>query len=493
MKDVFDSLDLFRIPFQFNIENKQLFSTIISKALSLIFIVISILVLILNLDSMISRKNITISNYRTSLSAEDMFELNNSNNFFAFSFISNDFSYSLNETNDKYYKYLKVLAHIYNSSDDLSYDLLIHDCPDTFKIGIYSNQTFQTKKCVNFMNYQLRGNLFDNFKQYSTFDLMVNFDKNQYLLDYPNDTLPSTYGFLNYYFPYSTLLLEKFDNSFNINFGRDYQTLVADTSQYYLLFFSRDEIHTYYDYFDSKKVSIDIVHSISYNLNYYGDSNPDYIIKMCFNLSPIKSVYMRKYMNIQDVINNVNSIISIVSIVFGIIASSFNQMKLKQKIIEEIFILNTNDVNNCIFIINLVQNEEKMNKNSRNSLKKRSELIKINTQKKVSFSDYFLLNAKFLCCKLKHDEIRKKRDYELIISKFNSLIQIKEILTTLNYVKNLKRMFLTKHKWIDEKIILNDSKSFIRKEKPFIPKTWITKRRLITKKKKNFELIDSNN
>jgi hypothetical protein len=212
------------------------------------------------------------------------------------------------------------------------------------------NIRVKPNQCVDFDHYYLMGDIYNYNNDITSIWFKVKFDKNKYSKDNTNDTLPKSLGYLYYYYHISSLKLENYDKTIDIQLGNDYQNILFELNQFYMYFYSVDEIHTYYDYLDSKKELTDSVTSINSSFNYYAFYESDVLIQLSYNLSPVKSIYFRKYMNFQDVINNLNSIISVISIVFNILSSSYNLFRLKQKITGEVFLLNTSNDDYSILV-----------------------------------------------------------------------------------------------------------------------------------------------
>ena len=81
-----EKIDLFSTNFQFNFKNKTNYSTGFSLTLSLLFIILSLIILSWNLELMFTRTNIIVNSYMTTVGTDDKIIFNETNSFFGFSF-----------------------------------------------------------------------------------------------------------------------------------------------------------------------------------------------------------------------------------------------------------------------------------------------------------------------------------------------------------------------------------------------------------------------
>ena len=188
---------------------------------------------------------------------------------------------------------------------------------------------------------------------------------------------------------------------------------------------------------------------------------------MNFYLDPVKIVYDRKYLKVQDVVNNVSSMLNILYMILAIICRKYNNYKLKVNFIEEnIMYKGDKDEENILNLI-LIPPEEPVPanmdphdyQNSQELRKKKKFNLRLSINIKMKGYFEFLL-----CCK----DIQSNRNAisNLAEEYYKEFIDARSIILLLSQLKELKNVSLQKY----QKIILNATKIILDEEEMLIMK-----------------------
>ena len=329
-------LDLFKVNFQFNIYKASLFSTRFSQTSSILFIVVSIFTFIWNFTTMFQRSIFNINSYRTNINKNEKTIFNETNSFLGFS-LKKDILNGDIPKNSTILKYIRINSYSMN----LSYNnmtlinLSLINCNETFNKNFFNSFPIIPNYCVDFNNSFTLNNYFST-DDLTFFFFSIEFDREGYLRETNDNLTDNILGYLYFYYQISSINLENYTSPFNITMGYYYYPFYANMPQTNIISYDITEIHTDSSYM-GKNDNIDQVLSNSYNFQPYngGQFQKGTIFELQFIIYPIKTLYFRRYMKFQDVINNTNSSVSIIFLVFNLLCSSFNKIKLKHKFIEE--------------------------------------------------------------------------------------------------------------------------------------------------------------
>ena len=197
----------------------------------------------------------------------------------------------------------------------------------------------------------------------------------------------------------------------------------------------------------------------------YSVTNPNSpLLEMLFYLDPIKTVYAREYMKLQDVLNNVNSVTSILFWILTFICRRYNAYMLKVDFIQEnIMYKGDKDEENIMKIILNLDEPVHLNVDqvSQNSLEQRKDLD-AKWNKKIKMKTFF---NHLICCKRKQSIQNLVSDFAEDF--FDEFVDSRSIILLLAQLKDLKNATLPKYQNIvlnSTKIILNPKDLMIMKE-----------------------------
>ena len=318
-----EKIDLFSTNFQFNFKNKTNYSTGFSLTLSLLFIILSLIIFIWNLELMFTRTNINVNSYRTSVGTDDKIIFNETNSFLAFSFFDED--HETIPENSSVLKYLTIDFSYETSKglDSNSSKLELIKCNQTINKFLFNSSELN---CANFNNTYVQGNFYSANDLRKFYSIRFKFDQIGYLNE-TNSTNPFLFTIAIFY-PISTLNLSQFNNFHNINLGWITYNINFNQQKTYYMSYDLNEIHTDSS-FIGKSDNIENIISSKYNFLPSDPFLKDTIFELYLYLNPIKTLYYRKYMNFQDVLNNVNSSVSFIFLVFKLVSMNFNKIKMR--------------------------------------------------------------------------------------------------------------------------------------------------------------------
>ena len=496
MMSLLKNLDIFGVNFQFNINGQYLMKSEISGFLSIILIISTLVFALLNLTSLIERKNIFITNSQVTPNVVNYTQMNESNIVFAFSLTDS-------QGNTFYSEKLKDSLTISLTNNILqkgiSSNTTVNYFPCNASINYQILNVGALKQaelfCVNFSNIQLGGNVL-SFDDSKILNFKIFFNQTNFLKSNNVSALASVFPLLlKSLYNVVELDLINFKNPVSTSMTGGLVRLFYNLSTAFYVKMNKIKIITDVSYFTTNS-NLQEFFSMNDNWNSIinqGDSRKDPILNMRLSISPVEFNYYRSYMKIQDLLNNVNSFFSILFIITGLIGGYFNNLQLKLNFIEENFFVrqvkSKYKLQNLLENINQIpqkkdieMNNIEINKNDTfeplKIIKKKKKLLRDSVAKKntkkckkshFSYLDNIELNSdlKFgksfffqaLCCFIKNNEkdSYKFRVYDQATLTFNKFTDIYKVINLIDQFENLKYFFLNHY----QNNLLNHSKMIV--------------------------------
>ena len=513
-KNLIIKFDYFSITFQFHYKLNNNYKSFFGGTVFLLFLLLSIIFTLLNINDFIERKNMSLINYTKQLESAEEISFSNHSNIFAFGlkceFNKNIYDYLnvnvvniiLNSTNGNMTKKYNVLPFhpcteqdFYNAHNESFhlYELKNYYCPIKTKLtmkGLYNDNIFsyyeisatiKSKEAKFFQ--QLENILLNDQCRFEIYHMDTHIDA--YRFDNP------VYHFLNnHYVMLNPSLLLKM----NIFFKK---TIFTSYENY---FYDKSYTNYYLEYSNSEK------YFLEKGFQRYINKPKDYEVfsKIYLRSSMVSELIQRKYMKLSEFIAQIISFLSTTFIVLYLIIGKINYILSYQKILLDIFTIknfsnkfeiqrieinNINshlrenyDKNSITSRIDLINNNKINNIKENNDIKINNNSIKkmysnkIPLKKRNSDLIYAEKNIKFINDLEKGYNLIKTNIFEFIIIFFFKCYSSKKrkyIIDTskkifleldiLNYLKKINQIELIKNCLFNNK--LKDSVNFI--SKPF--------------------------
>jgi hypothetical protein len=526
MKEIFD---IFGEEFKFNYNGKYEFKTSFGAYTTLFYLGTLIAYFLWNLIAMFQHAGLNVNSYDTLVGKNELYSLNSSDTFLSFSinrFFANESN--LNESNTnftfQYYDYFNFASQIFiNNTEVEKLASPIHLCTKNLNNDYkYIELIPDSEKfffCYNFSSLtKIGGNFFSDQKFY--FTIQINFDFTRFKSDFPLINLDKFFP-LNINF-FSAILSVNPNNYKNLSVPfLALQTIhvtpnitsLISTSLKLNQIFTDSSIFSFIASNSTENIfSSDLSFMAEYidNRKYF----PDNLLQLNYYLNPIKKVYFRKYMKLQDVLNNVNSISALLMLIASMLVKNYNKYKIKVDFIQDNILFRMGKLKNND--ITLIPKNQNLNN---------PEVFKINPK-----NDSDLLNNENIVPKIEskqiidnfHDEpnknlIKKIKSSRLPVQKikmksffndlnfcqseetkrdlmysddsmnfFETLIDVKRILLLLGQFEDLKQIFLPLYQNAlleKTKIIMNDHQKNKKKKEDKLPNYFEKLKRKITTKK----------
>ena len=324
-------LDFFGEPFKLNYNGKYLFKSNLSTAFSVLTLLISAFWGVWNLYLMFTHNGLVINSYQTNLSKDDYYTFGE-DKYFAIKMTDNNSVDLLYQNSNflKYFTYESQFVGVGNHTNDLdlSYCNSIHSqfLPNDSNL-----------LCLNLNNSQLGGNFFSALQEKSYIHMTLFFEYDKFIQDRKDNSSIINIPFpiqIFIYSPIAILNLNNYDQPTTYETGVFSSQLYYNQSRYLQLQSDVIEISTDLSPIVNSNSSINIT---SLSGSFYSEQIylTDALLNLKFYLAPIKTIYYRSYMNLQNVLNNLNSVANFLFTILGFICRQYNTYKLKIDFIEE--------------------------------------------------------------------------------------------------------------------------------------------------------------
>ena len=374
IKKILSKFDFFGVKYSFYYKNKQKYYSATGGIAFIIFFIISLIYIIININSLFKRTSISIIYYDTPISVTDDFSFENYSTALSFGITCGNYDEKVNPSlhNDLFYlefKYTK-LSKVKGQKNKIKKDIPIKLCKHSDFFNEY-NTSFDSLGlsalyCPDFSNESIHGMYSDeNFSYYEIriraksikdtsyyINLFTNYDCKLMLYylnvgtniyDFKNPITktidlqfiqlsPVEYNKLNIYFQ-----LIKFDSDENY-FFESYKTK-------YYVDYSRNEIYNVYKGVDRFEVK-----------------GRDYenFAKMYLRADTQRKLISRRYLKFYEFIANIYGIIKAFHFIFSLFIMKLNSFYSQQSVIKKIFyIKNINNHNQMPKNINIILKNHK--------------------------------------------------------------------------------------------------------------------------------------
>ena len=471
------NFDLFGEPLKLYYNGEYLFKTGLSGILSVSLLMVTATYLIWNVYSMTERSGLIMDNYQTTMKDDDPLYIFNQSNFYLgfrlFTSSGNNI-FAKRSNLSKYFKFKSIYFEKYKDGSSDSTTLNIFPCNISINpmvpnlTGLY---------CLDFNNSELGGNYY-SISQYFYVQANIYFNYSLFYSDYNTSVnifpvraavyYPTTYiDPLDYDDPLS-------NGPANYNFRCNYNITKNVEISAQLI-----EMNTDSSYISKSKST---QNAFTSNYKFFSEEYliSNRILSLTFFLDPIKNVYNRRYMKLQDVINFVNSLAHILFLIFGLLCSSYNEYKLKVDFIEENILyrmdeIEKNDFNRKPLILNtelpIINTESPIDPiviaKSRNepenekSTKMAKLKYKFNKKpEKIKMKSFF----NHLFC-FKPNKISRSYSVSDAANQFlKDFIDVKKYILLLAQFEELKEIWLRKY----QNVVLNRSKIILKPKEMMI-------------------------
>ena len=396
-----------------------------------------------------------MNSYRTSINNDDSIIFNETNSFLGFSFYQDSVGNQLPE-NSTLTKYLTIRPNLLKSKSIVPYltKLSLMNCNETLNKSFYNSFSWFPNYCVDFNNSLAMDNFF-SLNDVNLFYFSIEFDEKGYLNETNANSTDEILCYLFIFYPISSVNLNNINSPYNITMGFYFYPIHSKMPQSNLISYDITEIHTDTNFIGNNN-EIHKILSSNYNFNTInGKLFPGNLFELQLYVHPIKTLYFRSYMKFQDVLNNTNSSVSIIFIIFKLLCSSFNNLKLKHKFIKENILYQTDEIKEEMPPINRNLNNnnfcliEDINAEEFHSAKdKIFEIDKLKTKKlnddnnedemKIKISDYLPLYINLLSCKCKNQKFDSSNlIFKMIYEYYESIIDVSNILIKLHQIEKI--------------------------------------------------------
>ena len=449
-----DFLDLFGEPLKFNYNRKYLFKTSLSAVISLLVIITLASYAIYNIYTMLQFNTLTMNNYQTIMSADDpLYSLNNSNFYLAFQLFDTSQSIKIFHENSNYSQYFTFEPIYYDNNVNKSLNVTRCDNIDDAFVA-----TSDDTMCLNFNNSQLGGNYFSSVRALYVSTLLY-FNYSQFMLDYNNSIdINSIFPLrLFIFYPYASLNPLNFSYPYAIGVGNYYLTINFNKSKYYEMSSTVVNINTDSSFIVKSNEAQNVFTSNFKQYSEEGNLNDQApLLDLRFYIDPIKIVYNRRYMKLQDVLNNVSSLSNVLLMILAIICRKYNSYMLKVDFIEENIMFKGDEKfgeNTLKINVNTAEEPVRENRNDSQHPIQLKKKLDVRPPKKIRMNSFFeCVN----CCK-------SKKSFRKLLSDaadefFSQFVDAKNIILLLAQIKELKNATLPKYQNVilsGSKIILN--------------------------------------
>ena len=324
-------LDFFGEPFKLNYNGKYLFKTNLSTAFSVLTLLTSGFWGVWNLYLMFTHNGLVINSYQTNLSKDDYYTFGE-DKYFAIK-MTDSMGVDLLDNNSNFLDYITYSSKFVGVGNYTN-ELFISYCNSTYSQSL---PNYTNLLCLNFNNSQLGGNFFSAFQEKSYIEMALFFDYSMFIKDINANSSIINFTFpINIYIfsPKAILNLNNYDQPTIYEAGVVSSQLYYNQSKYLQLQSDVIQISSDLSPVLNSKSSLNIT---SFSGLYYSEQIylENTLLYLKFYLAPIKTIYHRSYMNLQNVFNNVNSVASFFFTIFGFMCRKYNTYKLKKEFIEE--------------------------------------------------------------------------------------------------------------------------------------------------------------
>ena len=482
MKEIFD---IFGQEFKFNYNGKYEFKTSFGAYTTLFYLGTLIAYFLWNLIAMFQHTGLNVNSYDTLVGANELYSLNSSDTFLSFSvnrFFANISNLSESNANFtiNYFNYFYFASQIYNNNTIIEVlDSPIYLCNKN--INNYSKHielipdSEEFCFCYNFSSLtKIGGNFFSNQKYY--FSLQIAFDFTRFKSDFPLINLDEFFPLsINFFSAILSVNPNNYKNLSEPFLALQTIRVTPNITSIISTSLKLNQIFTdssFFSFLASNSTENIFSSDFSYMAEYIDNRKyfPDLLLNLNYYLNPIKKVYFRKYMKLQDVLNNVNSMSALLMLIASMLVKNYNTYKIKVDFIQDNILFRTGKLKNND--ITLIPKNQNLNN---------PEVFKINPK-----NDSDLLNNENIVPKIEikqiidnfHDEpnknlIKKIKSSRLPVQKikmksffndlnfcqseetkrdlmysddsmnfFETLIDVKRILLLLGQFEDLKQIFL---------------------------------------------------
>jgi len=427
--NIFQTINIYGIPFQLRYRKSEKYSTIIGLILSLLTFMMVILIAIMYSLDLIKHTGFNIMlNYNP-------IKIKTPIDFSKIPFMIGFVNWSRsNQILNSSYLSLTFDRNVHNVYKDkegiikierISNPIKLENCnPNIHFIGKnYFMNDFQYDKflCpIQGQNLNFSGRFGDNIIGYDILEIHLNKCENNsdnLFICKSNDEIDEYIknSYLEIIYLAQSIEHNNYKNPI-VNYVRNeiYVLTKKITKRYYHYFSLAEYISDNGLFFESKK-HYSFSESDNTRLDFVEEEDQEYyssnaLLEVAFTCSDRKNVYTRTYVKIQDVMKNIGGFIDLIFIVFQFISSYFSKKIMlldiiNHIIVEEKFEKTINGIINC----NRIMNNNNNNNNKNNTVYKNSEFNILNVS---NINDIILPKSQVLSSNLKNNFLEKKKNKE---------------------------------------------------------------------------------
>ena len=419
--NIFQTINIYGIPFQLRYRKSEKYSTIIGLILSLLTFMMVILIAIMYSLDLIKHTGFNIMlNYNP-------IKIKTPIDFSKIPFMIGFVNWSRsNQILNSSYLSLTFDRNVHNVYKDKEGIIKIERISNPIKLencnpNIMNDFQYDKFLCpIQGQNLNFSGRFGDNIIGYDILEIHLNKCENNsdnLFICKSNDEIDEYIknSYLEIIYLAQSIEHNNYKNPI-VNYVRNeiYVLTKKITKRYYHYFSLAEYISDNGLFFESKK-HYSFSESDNTRLDFVEEEDQEYyssnaLLEVAFTCSDRKNVYTRTYVKIQDVMKNIGGFIDLIFIVFQFISSYFSKKIMlldiiNHIIVEEKFEKTINGIINC----NRIMNNNNNNNNKNNTVYKNSEFNILNVS---NINDIILPKSQVLSSNLKNNFLEKKKNKE---------------------------------------------------------------------------------